>query len=70
VPKKYHDRIAGIGLALPEDEAELELANNSTIERHEQLQVEIEAALGLEVYLQNDITAAAHAESIFGVAKR
>ena len=69
LPKKNKDRIAGIGLALPEDHHELELAPSGAIERYESLREEIEAAIGIEVYVQNDITAAAAGESMFGAAK-
>lgn len=69
LPQKNHNRIAGVGLALPEDPAELKFAPNDVAERHEQLREEIEAALNIEVYVQNDITAAAHGESMFGAAK-
>ncbi len=54
-------RIAGIGLALPEgfgDTAELK-----TFKDH------AEADFGLEVFVQNDVTAAANGESLFGIAR-
>lgn len=69
LPGDLHGRIAGIGLALPEDKAELELAPKGVQERFEALQEEIEKEIGYPVYLQNDITAAAGGESMFGVAK-
>jgi hypothetical protein len=69
LPKDLHARIAGIGLALPEDKAELELAPSGSRERLDALQEEIEAEIGYPVYVQNDITAAAGGESMFGVAK-
>ncbi|MDA4848569.1 ROK family transcriptional regulator [Hoeflea poritis] len=69
LPKSNRERIAGIGLALPEDHHELELVPNGTIERYESLREEIESAIGIEVYVQNDITAAAAGESMFGAAK-
>ncbi|WP_305985365.1 ROK family transcriptional regulator [Roseibium sp. MMSF_3544] len=69
LPANTHDRIAGIGLALPEDQYELAHAPNGALERYESLREEIEAHIGIDVYVQNDITAAAGAENLFGAAK-
>lgn len=69
LPDENRQRIAGIGLAIPEDSHELSLAPSGALERYEALADEIEAALGIEVYVQNDINAAASGESLFGVAK-
>ncbi|TPI11544.1 ROK family protein [Mesorhizobium sp. B4-1-1] len=69
LPQHLHTRIAGIGLALPGDEAELELTPKATRERFDALQDELEKEIGYPVYVQNDITAAAGGESMFGVAK-
>lgn len=69
LPEKLHQRIAGIGLALPEDQTELAQAPQATRDRFEALQDEIEDEIGYPVYVQNDITAAAGGESMFGVAK-
>ncbi|MHA6645890.1 ROK family transcriptional regulator [Mesorhizobium sp. A623] len=69
LPEELHSRIAGIGLALPGDEAELELTPKVERERFEALQDEIEKEIGYPVYVQNDITAATGGESMFGVAK-
>lgn len=69
LPKKEIDRITGVGLALPEDADELALAPDGMAERFEAIGREIEGALGIEVYVQNDITAAAAGESMFGAAK-
>ncbi|MEO0544407.1 MAG: ROK family transcriptional regulator [Pseudomonadota bacterium] len=69
LPNESRGRIAGIGLALPEDSHELSLAPSGAGERYEALSEEIEAALGIEVYVQNDINAAAAGESLFGAAK-
>ncbi|MCY6382464.1 ROK family transcriptional regulator [Hoeflea prorocentri] len=63
------ERIAGVGLAIPEDRYELNLAPYGAAERYETLGSEIEADLGVEVYVQNDISAAAGGESLFGAAK-
>lgn len=65
LPDRAGSRLAGVGLALP----------NSTIlggdetDYFRALQDEIESQLGISVYIQNDITAAAGAESMFGAAK-
>jgi biotin operon repressor len=69
LPKEQHARIAGIGLALPEDAAELELTSTKTRERFESLRQEIEQEIEFPVFVQNDITAAAGGESMFGAAK-
>ena len=69
LPDENRQRIAGIGLAIPEDSHELSLAPSGALERYEALADEIEAALGIEVYVQNDINAAASGESMFGAAK-
>ena len=69
LPEHLHSRIAGIGLALPGDEAELELTPKAARERFEGLQDEVEREIGYPVYVQNDIAAAAGGESMFGVAK-
>jgi len=69
VPERDRTRIIGIGLALPEDHAELALAPAGLQERYRSLGEEIENALGIDVYVQNDITAAAAGESMFGAAK-
>lgn len=63
-------RIAGIGLAVPGDKAELELTPASARERFEVLREEIEKVTEYPVYVQNDITAAAGGESMFGSAKK
>lgn len=69
LPKNTHGRITGIGLALPADQDELALAPNGALERYESLREEIEAHIGIDVYVQNDITSAAGGESLFGAAK-
>ena len=65
LPKKARERLAGVGLALPQ--------NASEGRDHESyftaLQSEIEEQLDIPVFAQNDITAAASGESMFGVAK-
>ena len=69
VPERDRSRIIGIGLALPEDRDELALAPAGLPERYKSLGEEIEQALGIDVYVQNDITAAAAGESMFGAAR-
>ena len=69
LPDKHEGRLAGIGIAMPEDREELALGPSGMAERFEAISQEIEDALGIEVYVQNDITAAAAGESMFGAAK-
>lgn len=69
LPKKKGARLAGVGIAMPEDQDELALGPSGMAERFEAIGKEIEEALGIEVYVQNDITAAAAGESMFGAAK-
>ncbi len=69
LPDKQEGRMAGIGIAMPEDQEELALGPTGIAEQFETLGQEIETALGIEVYVQNDITAAAAGESMFGAAK-
>lgn len=69
LPDKHEGRLAGIGIAMPEDQEELALGPTGMAERFEAISKEIEDALGIEVYVQNDITAAAAGESMFGAAK-
>lgn len=61
LPVKKRLRVAGIGLALPdpfEDSVALD-----------QLRQQLESDLNLEVFVQNDVTAAAGGESLFGAAR-
>ncbi len=61
VSKAKRRRIAGIGLALPEgfsDTVELKTFKGKA-----------EDDFGLEVFVQNDVTAAANGESLFGIAR-
>lgn len=65
LPEEARDRLAGVGLALPHS-----ASNGRDGEAHfRALQDEIEDHLGVSVFVQNDITAAASGESMFGVAK-
>ena len=61
LPKKKQDRVAGIGLSLPDG---FEDSENLSA-----LQSDLEASLGLELFIQNDVTAAAAGESMFGAAR-
>jgi DNA-binding transcriptional ArsR family regulator len=61
ISKVKRRRIAGIGLALPEgfgDTDELTVFKERA-----------EAGFGLKVFVQNDVTAAANGESLFGIAR-
>ncbi|MFM2391201.1 MAG: N-acetylglucosamine repressor [Pseudomonadota bacterium] len=61
ISKAKRRRIAGIGLALPEgfgDTQELTAFKDRA-----------EADFGLDVFVQNDVTAAANGESLFGIAR-
>ena len=65
LPKKARERLAGVGLALPQRAAD----GRDHEAYFTALQSEIEEQLGIAVFVQNDITAAASGESMFGVAK-
>jgi len=65
LPKKARERLAGVGLALPHRAAD----GRDHEAYFTALQSEIEEQLGIAVFVQNDITAAASGESMFGVAK-
>lgn len=69
LPKGTHDRIAGIGLALPETGAIPSGTTAPSDQKYIALQDEIETEIGYPVFVQNDITAAAGGESMFGAAK-
>ena len=65
LPEKERLRLAGVGMALPHN------ASHGQDEEayFKALQQEIEEQLGIAVFVQNDITAAASGESMFGVGK-
>jgi biotin operon repressor len=69
LPKGTEDRLAGIGLALPEQRSGLATGGMEAKHRYAALQDEIEKEIGHAVFVQNDITAAAGGESMFGSAK-
>lgn len=65
LPENERLRLAGVGMALPHS------ASHGQDEEayFKALQQEIEEQLGIAVFVQNDITAAASGESMFGVGK-
>lgn len=65
LPQQARERLAGVGLALPHDASHGQ--NEDTY--FKALQTEIEEQLGISVFVQNDITAAASGESMYGAAK-
>ena len=69
LPPGTQDRLAGIGLALPESRSGLTAGKSDSKHRYAALQEEIEKEIGQAVFVQNDITAAAAGESMFGSAK-
>ncbi|WP_368904351.1 ROK family transcriptional regulator [Taklimakanibacter lacteus] len=69
LPKGTQDRLAGIGLALPESRSGLVAGRSESKHKYAALQDEIEKEIGHAVFVQNDITAAAAGESMFGSAK-
>lgn len=69
LPPGTERRLAGIGLALPETRSGLAAGKIDSKNRYAALQEEIETEIGHAVFVQNDITAAAAGESMFGSAK-
>lgn len=69
LPSGTEHRLAGIGLALPESRSGLAAGRSDPKHRYKALQEEIEKEIGQAVFVQNDITAAAAGESMFGSAK-
>lgn len=65
LPDKARARLAGVGLALSHDATH----GRGDDAYFKALQAEIEEQLGISVFVQNDITAAASGESMFGAAK-
>jgi ROK family/Winged helix-turn-helix DNA-binding len=67
-PMGARARVAGIGLAMPEDgrsKAEPMIASEEELNLHR----ELERSFDLPVFVQNDVTAAAGGEMMFGVTK-
>ncbi|WP_292450260.1 ROK family transcriptional regulator [Mesorhizobium sp.] len=69
LPAEARSRIAGVGLAVPDEVDALAATRNGSSNSLKALQAEIEEQAKLPVFVQNDITAAAGGESMFGVAK-
>lgn len=69
LPKGTYDRLAGVGLALPESGSLMGGEEQAIEQKYAALQHEIESEIGFPVFVQNDITATAGGESMFGVAK-
>lgn len=65
LPESALGRLAGVGLALPHSTSD----GRNEEAYFRSLQDEIEDRLGISVFVQNDITAAASGESMFGAAK-
>jgi biotin operon repressor len=69
LPANARGRIAGIGLALPEDVGSAKGLSGAAAQSPGAVQHRIESEAGLPVFVQNDVTAAAGGESMFGAAK-
>jgi len=69
LPPASRTRIAGIGLAAPNEAGSPHRVRDLFGSDLVDLQANIESALNLSVYIQDDITAAAGGESLFGVAR-
>lgn len=65
LPEAARTRVTGIGLALPNDGP----APHSASTEEEALHAALESAFKLPVFVQNDVTAAAGAEMMFGVTR-
>ncbi len=68
LPEDMRLRVAGIGLAIPEDASALSVKNMSAVLEHT-LQEELEQKFKLPVFVQNDMTAAVGAEMMFGATR-
>jgi hypothetical protein len=68
-PAQHHNRIAGIGLAVPSDVDAWDDAKAQPGRNFMGIETELTQLTGLEVLVQNDTTAAASAEGLFGAAK-
>lgn len=69
LPENMRDRMVGIGIALPDD-----IDHWPNAEKNVWSKIDFEAAIAkfsdLPIYIQNDVTAAAGAELIFGAARK
>ncbi|RZM94052.1 sugar kinase [Bradyrhizobium genosp. SA-3] len=69
LPRDSRTRVAGIGLAVPDDASTSGQIRKLLGRDLADVQANIERKLGLSVYIQNEITAAAGGESLFGMAR-
>lgn len=73
IPADHRKRMVGIGVSLPEDIDTWPKTDWKSADRHAWAEINIEERIeeisGLSVYIQNDVTAAAGAEIIFGAAR-
>lgn len=74
IAPEYRDRLTGIGIAVPEGIEQLDLHDMPDAAARRWGDVDFEARAGaiagMEVHIQNDVTAAAGAEMIFGAARQ
>lgn len=74
LPQKIQDKIVGIGISLPAEMEDWSGVDNGAAEKTSWRDFDFEEAIGsfspLPVYIQNDVTAAAGAEMIFGAARQ
>ncbi|WP_354066463.1 ROK family transcriptional regulator [Devosia sp. 2618] len=70
----HRSRLTGIGIAVPEGIENLDLTDMSDAAARRWAEVDFEARVGaiagMDVHIQNDVTAAAGAEMIFGAARQ
>lgn len=69
LPPASRARVAGIGLAVPDDASTSQHVRELLGRELADVQASIEDKLNLSAYIQNEITAAAGGESLFGVAR-
>lgn len=69
LPPASRARVAGIGLAVPDEASTSKHLKALLGDDLAELQASIEGKLNLSAYIQNDITAAAGGESLFGAAR-
>lgn len=69
LPEGARNRLTGVGLCLPVVATPLSRPG-SLLEEERRIHAELETAIGLPVFVQDDITAAAGAEMMFGGTKR
>jgi biotin operon repressor len=69
LPPASRARVAGIGLTVPDDASTNQHLGELLGRDLAEIQASIEGKLNLSAYIQNDITAAAGGESLFGAAR-